>query len=84
MEKNIYTKEEVLNFLKHKTDYFLNDFDFNFDSDDCPYADFEELAREHNFDTIDSFDGELETETETFTTSNNEKFVVHCAYGYNY
>lgn len=80
-DKHYYTEDEVRNFLIHNER--VEPEHFNFD-EGMAYDSFEQLAKEFEFYTYDTFNGEYELDTKNFVTDNGEKYVVHCAYGYDY
>lgn len=79
--KELYTKDEVRDFLTHNSSVENQDFDF--ESDDCNYDSLEDLAYDCCFYTIEKFDRELEVDDATFVTESGESYTVHCAYGYD-
>ena len=77
VEKALYSEDEVRQFLLHNASITQDDFEDN---------DFEDLAYDSCFYSINKFDrdGELEIDEAEFTTPNGDRVICHCAYGYGY
>lgn len=75
----LYTKDEVIELLLHNKYIEPKDLEFNEDDDD----DFNELAYEFEFRTLETFERDYEIDSTFYTTPGGEKIVAVCAYGYN-
>ena len=74
LDKHLYTKEEVKNFLLHRVN--IEPSYFNFESDESGWDDFEDMAYDYNFVSIRKFEGEMETDTETFVTPHGDRVMI--------
>ena len=81
IEKQLYSEDEVKQFLLHSESVSVDNFDF--DSEESSYSNFEELAYDNNFYSLDKFDGELETKDEKYEMSDGNVIIAYCAYGYD-